>query len=256
MNRRTFLAGSAALGSNPSITFRNSPTGGAIRGVAFDAFPIFDPRSIAAACDRMFGARGRELLNAWRARQFEYQWLRALGGQYQDFWRCTAAALEFACDTLGLAADESARAALLQEYLRLEVWPDVPQALGELRERGLSIAFLSNATPEILESGLRRAGLRDRFDQVISTDRNHSFKPEPRAYQLGVEVMGLRREQILFVAFAGWDVAGAKWFGYPTFWNNRLGAAAERLEAVPEARGPGLADLVRYLDQQIPSHRE
>ena len=250
MNRRTFLAGSAAVTSSVSITFRNRLSETGIRGVAFDAFPIFDPRSIVTACERMFGTRGRELVNAWRTRQFEYQWLRGLGGRYQDFWHCTAAALEFACESLGIAADESQRAALMQEYLRLEVWPDVPAALRDLRERGLAIALLSNATPEILETGLRRAGLRDLFDHLISTDRNRTFKPDPRAYQLGVDVMGLRREQILFVAFAGWDVAGAKWFGYRTFWNNRLGAADERLDVAPDARGATLTELGRHLDQE------
>lgn len=255
MNRRTFIAASAALAGAARVTFADPPAH-PIRGVAFDAFPIFDPRPIGAACERMFGARGRELVNAWRARQFEYQWLRALGGRYQDFWQCTAAALEFACESLGIAADESRRAALMQEYLRLEVWPDVPAALRDLRQRGLALAFLSNATDEILESGLRRAGLRGQFDHVISTDRIRAFKPEPRAYQLGVDVMGLRREQILFVAFAGWDVAGARWFGYRTFWNNRLNSPGERLEAEPEARGASLADLVRRLDHEIPLRRE
>jgi hypothetical protein len=41
------------------------------------------------------------------------------------------------------------------------------------------------------------------------------------AYRLGTDALALDADEILFVAFAGWDVAGAKWFGYPTFWNNR-----------------------------------
>jgi len=52
----------------------------------------------------------------------------------------------------------------------------------------------------------------------------------------------------MFVAFAGWDVAGAKWFGYPTFWNNRTDAPAEELEASPDGLGPTLTDLVRFLN--------
>ena len=34
------------------------------------------------------------------------------------------------------------------------------------------------------------------------------------------ERMGLRRDEIAFAAFGGWDAAGAKSFGYPTFWGN------------------------------------
>jgi 2-haloacid dehalogenase len=32
-----------------------------------------------------------------------------------------------------------------------------------------------------------------------------------------IDAFTLKREEILFAAFAGWDAAGAKWFGYPTF---------------------------------------
>lgn len=247
MNRRIFIA--AATGAAAS-RLAHARRASLIRGVAFDAFAIFDPRSIAAACERMFGARGPELANLWRARQFEYQWLRALGGRYQDFWRCTAAALEFACASLGLDADAARREALMNEYLRMPAWPDVPAALHALRERGLRLALLSNATDRILVSGLARAGLAGLFAQVISTDRIRTFKPDPRAYQLGVDVMGLPREEILFVPFAGWDLAGAQWSGYRTFWNNRAMATAERLDVVTPDGGATLADLVRFVDRE------
>ena len=48
------------------------------------------------------------------------------------------------------------------------------------------------------------------------------------------------------MAFAGWDGTGAKWFGYPTFWNDRQNAPAEVLGASADA-APLLVDLVRFL---------
>jgi len=59
--------------------------------------------------------------------------------------------------------------------------------------------------------------------------------------------LNLHREEILFVAFAGWDVAGAKWFGYPTFWNNRGAAPAEHLDGAPDGTGATLRDLLDLL---------
>jgi len=85
------------------------------------------------------------------------------------------------------------------------------------------------------------------FEKVLSTDDVKTFKPDPRAYQLGVDSLKLKRESILFVAFAGWDAAGAKSFGYPTFWVNRLKLPMERLGVVPDATGGTLADVVQYL---------
>lgn len=53
--------------------------------------------------------------------------------------------------------------------------------------------------------------------------------------------------QILFVAFAGWDAAGAKRFGYPTFWVNRLGLPPEELGASPDGTGANLMDLTGFV---------
>lgn len=73
------------------------------------------------------------------------------------------------------------------------------------------------------------------------------IKPDLRAYQLGVDVLKLPKERIAFVAFAGWDVAGAKWFGYRTFWNNRQSAAPETLGVAADAAGATLSELLRWL---------
>jgi 2-haloacid dehalogenase len=56
----------------------------------------------------------------------------------------------------------------------------------------------------------------------------------------------LPREQIAFSAFGGWDAAGAKWFGFRSFWVNRLGVTGEALVA-PDASGPDFAALSSFL---------
>ena len=99
------------------------------------------------------------------------------------------------------------------------------------------------------------------FDQEMATTRKAiarvpsdkgTFKPHPKAYRLGVDVLRLEKQEILFVAFAGWDAAGARWFGYPTYWNNRLGAAAEELGTAPDASGATLDALARWLGTADP----
>ena len=52
----------------------------------------------------------------------------------------------------------------------------------------------------------------------------------------------------MFAAFAGWDAAGAKSFGYPTFWVNRLGLPPEQLGVLPDATGPDLNALLDFVD--------
>jgi 2-haloacid dehalogenase len=251
LNRRSFLALGAAgtamastqtSASKPAADWKN------IRALAFDAFAIFDPQPIFRACSELFPSRGVELATLWRTRQFEYQWLRALGGHYQDFWQVTRSALEFAARSLKLALSAANADSLMQGYLALKPWPDVPDALSELRRSARKLALLSNATPRILEAGIRNGHLDGLFHAVVSTDAVKTFKPDPLAYRLGTDVLALRREHIMFVAYAGWDAVGAKWFGYPTFWNNRQAAMDEELGAQPDGTGESLRDLLGFLD--------
>ena len=138
------------------------------------------------------------------------------------------------------------RAQLMQAYLTMKAWPDVPTALGTLKQSGIRLALLSNMTSKMLNANIASAGLEGTFEEVQSTDEERSYKPAPRAYKMALDALALKREEILFAPFAGWDAAGAKWFGYPTFWVNRLDLPAERLGVAPDAVGRNLADLVRF----------
>jgi 2-haloacid dehalogenase len=79
--------------------------------------------------------------------------------------------------------------------------------LRSLKDAGIHLAFLSDMTREMLEAGIRNSGLEAVFEHVLNTHVT-VFKPDRRAYQMGVDAFGLKREEILFAAFAGWDAAG------------------------------------------------
>lgn len=257
VNRRTFarqvgsaLAGGVLVSSAGSADAHGTPYDArwSVAAVLFDAFPVFDPRSIGVVAEQVAPGRGAELTAAWRTRQFEYAWLRVVAGEYADFWRCTEDALRYATSSLRIELTPDARDRLLQAHLELRAWPDAPAALRALRDSGVRLGLLSNFTPAMLGTAIRASGLDGVFEHVLSTDRVRTYKPDPRAYQLGVEATGLRRERILFAAFAGWDAAGATRFGYPTFWVNRLHAPAEELGVAPPlAAGDTLAELARFV---------
>jgi 2-haloacid dehalogenase len=250
LNRREFLnlaAAGVATGLLATTTSTHAATESKIKAIAFDAFPIFDPRPVFALAEQLFPGKGAELSNAWRTRQFEYQWLRVLSRQYVDFWQTTEDSLVFAAELLKLDLTSDKRKKLMDAYLELKAWPDVPPALELLKNAGTRLALLSNATPKILDAGIQHAGLGNIFEHVLSTDKIKTYKPDPRAYQMAVDAFGLKKEEILFVAFAGWDAAGAKSFGYTTFWVNRLNLPAERLGVSPDGVGQNLKDLVGFV---------
>lgn len=250
LNRRSFLnlaVASVATGLLASSPLAKAATKPRIEAIAFDAFPIFDPRPIFVLAEQLFPGRGTELSNAWRTRQFEYQWLRALSGQYADFSQTTEDALIFSGELLKLDLTPDKRKMMMDAYLGLKTWPDVPPALQSLKNAGIRLAFLSNATPKILDASIRNSGLEGVFEHVLSTDKIKTYKPDPRAYQMAIDAFNLKREEILFVPFAGWDAAGAKAFGYTTFWVNRLNLPVEKLGVVPDAVGQNLTDLVSFV---------
>jgi 2-haloacid dehalogenase len=153
----------------------------------------------------------------------------------------------FAARLLKLDLTPDKREQLMGAYLALTAWPDVPPALQALKRAGIRLAFLSNATPKILNAGIQNSGLSGVFEHVLSTDKIKTYKPDPRAYQMAIDAFGLKRNEILFVAFAGWDAAGAKSFGYPTFWVNRMNLPAEELGVAPDAVGQNLTDVVGFV---------
>ena len=250
LNRRQVLklmAGGTAASLLTNSVLAQAATKPGIKAIAFDAFPIFDPRPIFALVETLFPGNGKGLSKSWRIRQFQYQWLRALSGQYVDFWQATEEGLLFAVKQHKLEMSDEKREQLMNAYLNLKPWPDVVPSLKSLKDSNIRLAFLSNMTPKMLNTNMRNSGLDEYFEHVISTDSAKTYKPDPRAYQLGVDTLKLKREEIAFAAFAGWDVAGAKWFGYPTFWVNRAGFPNEELSVKADGTGKSLNQLVDFI---------
>src|ERR1700732_924704 len=129
-NRRSFLSLGAA-----AFSAWGYPQGDiTIRAIAFDAFVIFDPRPVFSLVERLFPEKGRDLVNTWRTRQFEYTWLRSVSNQYVDFWHVTEDALTFAAKSLAVDLSAESRRKIMNAYLELRSWPEVPQGLRLLKE--------------------------------------------------------------------------------------------------------------------------
>ncbi|HUL97052.1 MAG TPA: haloacid dehalogenase type II [Usitatibacter sp.] len=219
-----------------------------ISALVFDAYgTLFDVHSVARLAESLFPGKGAALSAAWRGKQLEYTWLRTLMGRYEDFSRVTLSSLEWTFEHLGLEPEESARRALLDEYRKLAVFPEVPDALEKL-SRNRPLAILSNGHPDMLNAVVQHNGLTERFrGGVLSVHPAHRFKPDPSVYQIAEEQLGVTRTLLGFVSSNGWDAAGAKSFGFQAFWINRGGAPVERLGVRPDAVVKNLAELAQQL---------
>lgn len=239
-SRRDFLGAAvagtfaAALTSHRLIGEEEHRTRRGILAVAFDALVIFDLAIVARRAEEEFPGKGVALTNLWKARQFEYTWVRTAGERYRDFWGITEDALNYACASMQLQLSAAKQDTLMEAYHELQPWPDVREALTELKRHKIRMALLTNFTAEMLIRNLQAAELSSFFEKHLTTDQVGAFKPSPRAYQMALDHFGYQREEIAFAAFAPWDVAGAKWFGYPTAWINRSGVPPEELNASPD----------------------
>jgi 2-haloacid dehalogenase len=214
----------------------------ALEALVFDAYgTLFDVDSVTGACEEVFPGRGEVLCRLWRSKQLQYTWLCSLMGRYQDFWELTGRALSFACAALGLDPADAARARLAEGYLRLEPYPEVPQALRSLADRRLAI--LSNGTPGMLQALLEHAGLANTFAAVLSADAVGTYKPSPRVYELAPLRLGVDAGRIGFVSGNSFDVIGAAAYGLRTIWVNRSAAPPDPLGQPPQQSVADLAEL-------------
>jgi 2-haloacid dehalogenase len=235
------------VGQEPAARAVDAAGAPRFKAVAFDFLVLFDPNSVVRAVEQTFPGRGVELTQLWRTRQFEYTWLRSITDTYVDFLAVTEDALAYAANAMTLELTAERRQRLVNEYLHLAPWPDAADALRRLRASGIRVIVLANFSPSMLHANARNADLTGLFDALVSTDANRTYKPDPRAYQLAMDRLNLDKDDILFAAFGGWDAAGAKAFGYPTGWVNRVNQPAEELGYPPDHVSQDLSGLLEFV---------
>src|SRR5919201_4475890 len=137
---------------------RKNPLSG-ISACVFDAYgTLFDFAAAAKGCRDVLGDEIDRLTAVWRDKQLQYTWLRALQDRHADFWQVTGDALDFALETLQID-QPGLRDRLMELYLTLEPYPEVPEVLRRLKAVGLRTAILSNGSPPMLEAAVEAPGL-------------------------------------------------------------------------------------------------
>ena len=217
-----------------------------IRACVFDAYgTLFDFASAAAGCTDVLGDQAAALTALWRDKQLQYTWLRAVAGRHADFWQVTGDALDFALEALQLGS-AGLRERLMNLYLTLAAFPEVPEVLRRLKAAGLTTAILSNGSPAMLRAAVANAGLGELLDPVLSVEEVGIYKPHPKVYQLAVDRLALAPEAILFLSSNAWDAYAASAFGLRVVWCNRYGQGASACRAPPIARSARLPNCRRW----------
>ena len=128
------------------------------------------------------------------------------------------------------------------------VFPEVPGALSDARERGWGLVALSNSDRDLIEASLRAIGVP--FDGAVVASEVGSYKPAHGHWRAFRESTGADPAHHVHVAQSHFhDIVPATELGIPTIWINRLG---ERGEPAPTRELPDLSGLGPVLDELVP----
>jgi 2-haloacid dehalogenase len=151
------------------------------------------------------------LVTWWRRTHFENSMIDALLHRDHTTYRQIGyEAVDYTLERAAIDHTDDEVRQLVSEITRLEAFPDVVQALTDMKSHGLKLYILSNGDPDMLAAGVPFSGTGHLWDRVISVAEADSFKPHTTTYQTAAALIGLSREQILFVANHPFDCIGAK----------------------------------------------
>jgi 2-haloacid dehalogenase len=128
------------------------------------------------------------------------------------------------------------------------VFPEVPDALTEARERGWRLAILSNTDRDFIDASLASIGVP--FELAIVASEIGSYKPAPGHWEAFERQTG-RLPDVHVGASHFHDMVPASRLGLPTVWINRL---AETATPPPTREQADLAHLADTLDHLVPGY--
>ena len=170
--------------------------------IVFDAYgTLFDLDSFASEANRIYRGRGKAISQTVRQKQLEFAMTRDIMGKYSNFELLTRNAIEFSLKKSGIRRTDAAVEKLFSKFLSLRPFKDVPPALNDLDELNVRVAILSNGTQPMLDKLIEKANLSLLAEDVISVDGAKAYKPNPKAYQQGMNELEIfEKEKILYVS--------------------------------------------------------
>ena len=219
-----------------------------VRACVFDAYgTLFDVHGPMRRMAAEIGPQADDISKLWRQKQLEYAWLRSLMGEHVDFWHVTGDALDYALEVHGIS-EPGLKDELMSFYLKLDAYPEVKDAVQQVKGKGIRTAILSNGSPSMLDTAIRSASLDRLFDAVLSVEDVGIYKPSRRAYRLALQKLQIHEaEAICFVSANCWDAQSAAQFGFQSVRIDRFGLKDDRIPGRPKAMIKDLSELSTLL---------
>lgn len=207
---------------------------------------LLDMGPLKQAVNAAFG--NKAAFSQWFGLLLQHSLVATVTDRYFTFAAIADAALDMAAHMLQEKPLTHAQKHELTALLtQLPPHPDVPEGLRRLRDAGYRLVAFTNSTAAALAEQLRYAGLTEYFEQQLSVDAVHRYKPHPDTYRYATEQAGVAPAQALLVAAHGWDVAGALAAGLAAAFVARPGQTLYPLAPPPTYQAPTLTALAEQL---------
>ncbi|MGJ9423683.1 haloacid dehalogenase type II [Aeromicrobium sp. CF3.5] len=217
------------------------------RVIVFDVNETLSDMSPLAARLEDVGAPPH-LAATWFAGVLRDGFALAAAGADHPFAEIASDALSSHLGDLDLSVDTpSAVRHVMDGFAGLDVHPDVPEAIRALDDLGIRLVTLSNGAASVAAALLDRAGVRDRFEQLLSVEDAGRWKPARAAYSYALTVCEVEAHEAMLVAVHPWDIDGAARAGLSTAWINRTGHPYAGHFTEPGATVTSLHQLVDQL---------
>jgi 2-haloacid dehalogenase len=166
---------------------------------------------------------------------------------YRSYREVLTLALERVAQDEQVQLPEGEAGALAKSLPDWPAFPEVPDALAEIRRRGWKLAILSNSDRDLIAASQWHLGVP--IDIAIVAEDVQSYKPSHGHWERFFEVTTAQRERHVHVAASLFhDVAPATELGLTTVWINRLG---ERADPEPTRELADLSRLPETLDELV-----
>jgi 2-haloacid dehalogenase len=187
---------------------------------------------------RVFG--DARVFDEWFSLLLQYSLVVTVANAYSDFGTVGGAVLEMLASTKGVRLSPEEKARILQGMLQLPAHPEVPENLKRLQAAGFRMVALTNFSSTGVKAQLQNAGLTQYFDESVSVDSVHRFKPDLEVYRSAAAHLGVKATELRLIAAHAWDVFGAMKAGWKAAFIGRNGIALFPLGPKPDIVGPDM----------------
>lgn len=187
---------------------------------------------------RGFMEKGRE----WGFSPTKEQYVQCLGRNAEDIAKLYRKFFGADIEAEELFRQVGKRKMEILEKEGLSLKKGVKEVLAFLEERGISRAVASGSAQDVIEDNIRRTGLEERFDFLMSTDKVTRGKPYPDAFLEICSQIGVKPEEALVLEDAENGVKAAIAGQIPVI------NVPDMLELPEELKGQCVAVLESLLD--------